>query len=81
MESPVSRVAARVFLRLQYKTTLTIKIENNGDGTCLMMSDLELVFASKADKRKALSFKADKIWQQHMNEEMTKTLFKGGIFH
>lgn len=74
MESPASRVAAWGFLRLQYKTTLTIKIENNRDGTCLMMSDLDLVFASKADKRKALSFKADKIWQKHMNEEMTRAV-------
>ncbi len=74
MESPASRVRTGVFFRLQYKTILTIKIKNNGDGTCLMTSDLDLVFASKADKNKALSFKADKIWQKHMNEEMTKTV-------
>ncbi len=72
MDSPVSRAVVRGFIRLQNKTVLTIKFKNNADGTYLMMSDLELIFASKADKGKAVSFETDKIWQKHMNEEMTK---------
>jgi hypothetical protein len=74
MVSAVTRVAARGFFRLRNKTILTIKLENNKDGTCLMTSDLELIFVSKSDKEKAVSFKADKIWQKHMNAEMTKAL-------
>lgn len=74
LESPVSRVAAWRFFPLRNKTVLTIKLRNNGDDTYLMTSDLELVFASKSDKEKAVSFKADKIWQKHVNEEMTKAV-------
>ncbi len=74
MVSPATHVAARRFFRLQNKTILTIKLEDNKDGTCLMTSDLELIFVSKSDKEKAVSFKADKIWQKHMNEEMAKAL-------
>ncbi|MBI5415767.1 MAG: hypothetical protein HZA29_03025 [Candidatus Omnitrophica bacterium] len=50
MVSAVTRVAARRFFRLRNKTILTIKLENNKDGTCLMTSDLELIFVSKSDK-------------------------------
>ena len=74
MESPASRAVVWGFFRLKYKTALTINIKNNRNGTCLMTSNLELVFTTKADKDKALFFKADKIWQKHMNEEMTKAV-------
>ena len=53
---------------------MTIKFKDNKDGTFLLMSDLDLVFASKFDKEKAIFFKADKIWQKHMNEEMTEAV-------
>ena len=74
MASPVSHVVVLGIFRLQNKTVLTIKLKNNGDGTYLMTSDLNLIFASKADKQRAVSFKADRIWQKHMNEEMTKAV-------
>ncbi|GEM_PF-5731575 len=74
IESPASRAVVWGLFRLQNKTILTIRLRNNGNGTYLMTSDLELVFASKSDKGKAMFFKADKIWQKHMNEEMTKAI-------
>lgn len=74
MESPISRVLIWKLFRMQNKTILTIKIKDNKDGTYAITSDVELIFASKADKDKALSFKADKIWQKHVNTEMTKAL-------
>ena len=40
-----------------------------------MTADLRLIFASKADKDKAVFFKADQIWQKHMDEEMAKAVF------
>lgn len=72
--SPATRVIVRKFFRMQNKTILTIRLKDNNDGTYLMMSDLDLIFASKSDKAKAVSLKADKIWQKHMNDEMTKAL-------
>ena len=74
MESPVTYVVVQKFFRLQNKTILTIKFKDNKDGTFLMTSDLDLVFASKFDKEKAIFFKADKIWQKHINEEMTQAV-------
>jgi hypothetical protein len=74
MVSPATRVVVGKFFRMQNKTILTIKVKDNKDGTYLMTSDLDLIFASKSDKAKAVSFKADKIWQEHMNEEMTKAI-------
>jgi hypothetical protein len=38
------------------------------------MIDVQLIFASKADRDKALFFKTDKIWQKHINVEMTKAI-------
>ncbi len=72
--SPATRVIVRKFFRMQNKTILTIRLKDNNDGTYLMTSDLDLIFASKSDKVKAVSLKADKIWQKHMDEEMTKAL-------
>ena len=74
MESPVSHVVVRGILRLQNKTDLTIRLKDNGDGTYFMTADLRLIFASKADKDKAVFFKTDQIWQKHMYEEMTKAV-------
>ena len=39
-----------------------------------MTADLRLIFASKADKDRAVFFKTDQIWQKHMYEEMTKAV-------
>ena len=74
MESPVSHVVVRGILRLQNKTDLTIRLKDNGDGTYFMTADLRLIFASKADKDRAVFFKTDQIWQKHMYEEMTKAV-------
>ena len=75
MESPVSRIVVWGIFRLQNKSDLTIRLKDNGDGTYFMTADLRLIFASKADKDKAVFFKADQIWQKHMDEEMTKAVF------
>ncbi len=74
MESPVSRVVVWGIFRLQNKTDLTIRLKGNGDGTYMMTADLRLIFASKADKDKAIFLKTDQIWQKHMNVEMTKAV-------
>lgn len=74
MESPVSRVVVWGIFRLQNKTDLTIRLKDNGDGTYFMTADLRLVFASEADKDKAVFFKVDQIWKKHMYEEMTKAV-------
>lgn len=71
MESPMTRVVIRKFFRLQNKTVLTIQLKNSGNGTYSLTSDLEIVFPSRSDKEKAVFFKADKVWQRHMNHEMT----------
>lgn len=74
MVSPSTQIAVWKIFQMQNKTVLTIKIKNNQDGTYMISSDVELVFASKAEKDKALFFKADKIWQKHVDTEMTKAL-------
>jgi hypothetical protein len=74
MESPVSRVVVWGIFRLQNKTDLTIRLKDNGDGTYFMTADLRLVFASEADKDKAVFFKVDQVWKKHMYEEMTKAV-------
>lgn len=74
MESPVSRIVIWGIFRSQNKTVLTIRLKDKGDGTYFMTADLRLIFASKAEKDKAVFFKTDQIWQKHMNEEMTKAV-------
>lgn len=74
MESPVSRVAIWGIFRWQHRTDLAIRLTNNGDGAYLMTADLRLIFAFKADKGKAVFFRADRIWQRHMNEEMARAV-------
>jgi|CXWL01.1.fsa_nt_gi hypothetical protein len=74
MVSPISRAVVWHFFQSQNKTILTIKIKDNGNGTCSMTSNIELVFASKGDKEKAVFFKVDKVWQKHLHKEMTKAI-------
>ena len=74
MESPASHVVVWGVFRLQNKTVVTINIKDAGNGTCLVGADLQLIFGSRADKDKALFFKTDKIWQKHLNVEMTKAV-------
>ncbi len=72
--SPISRAVIWGIIRFQNKTILTIGVKRNEKGACLVTADLQLVFSSKSDKNKAIFFQADRIWQKHMNIEMTKAV-------
>lgn len=74
MESPASRVVVWGIFRFQNRTELTIRLKDAGDGAYMMTADLRLIFASKTDKDKAVFFKTDRVWQKHMDAEMTKAV-------
>lgn len=71
--SPDSKAMVWGFLPAHFKTVLTLRFENQPDGSRSGRADLDLVFDTKTDKDLAVFIGVAGVWQKHTEIEMANS--------